>query len=32
MTVSYFALYQTPADPSSFEQQYAAVHAEQGAV
>ena len=26
MTVSYFALYQTPDDPTAFEQQYAAVH------
>ena len=26
MTVSYFALYQTPDDPAAFEQQYAAVH------
>ena len=27
MTVSWFALYQVPEDPSAFEQQYAAVHA-----
>ena len=27
MTVSYFALYRTPADPVDFEERYAAVHA-----
>ena len=27
MTVSYFALYQTPDDPTGFEERYAAVHA-----
>ncbi|MFQ1004204.1 EthD family reductase [Modestobacter sp. SSW1-42] len=27
MTVSYFALYQTPDDPAAFEERYAAVHA-----
>ncbi|NDI49857.1 EthD family reductase [Goekera deserti] len=26
MTVSYFALYQTPADPTDFEQHYAGTH------